>query len=63
MKETLAFSSAPRGKWRMMVSAIADETLELLQLTLRRPTEHEQLGQLGVSAVMNWLVTEVIMIQ
>ena len=27
-----------------MVSAIADETLELLQLTLRRPTEHEQLG-------------------
>ncbi|CAL1130181.1 unnamed protein product [Cladocopium goreaui] len=26
---------------RMMVSAIADETLELLQLTLRRPTEHE----------------------
>ena len=26
---------------RIMVSAIADETLETLQLTLRRPTEHE----------------------
>lgn len=30
---------------RMMVSAIADETLELLQLTLRRATEHQLLGR------------------
>lgn len=29
---------------RMMVSAIADETLDLLQLTIRRPTEIQTLG-------------------
>eukprot|EP00435_Cladocopium_sp_Y103_P014220 s1547_g3.t1 len=41
-----------RTRCLMMVSAIADETLELLQLTLRRPTEHdirlERPGALGL---------------